>query len=77
MKKVQILGPGCPRCRKMAENTEAAVRELGLECTVDKVTTVNEIAGYGVMVTPALVVDGEVKAAGKVLSVEEIKRLLA
>ena len=77
MKRVQILGPGCPKCRKMAEHTEAAVRELGLECTVEKVTAIHEIAKYGVMVTPALVVDGQVKAAGKVPAVEEIKKLLA
>lgn len=76
MKKVQVLGPGCPKCKQMAENTGAALRELGLECAVEKVTAINEIAKYGVMVTPVLVVDGQVKVAGKVPPVEEIKKLL-
>ncbi len=77
MKKVQILGTGCPKCRKLTENAEAAAKELGIEYTIEKVTEINEIVKFGVMMTPALAVDGEVKLVGKVASVGEIKRALA
>lgn len=77
MARIQVLGMGCPKCKKLAENTEAAVKELGLECKVEKVTDINEMTRIGVMTTPALVVDGKVKVAGKVPSVEEIKKMLA
>ena len=77
MKTVEVLGPGCANCRKLAANAEAAVRELGIDCRVEKITDINVITGYRVMLTPALAVDGEVKSSGKVLSVEQIKRLLA
>ena len=76
MKKIQILGTGCPKCRKLAENAEAAATSLGIEYELVKVTDINEIMEFGVMMTPALAVDGEVKSAGKVLSVEDIKELL-
>ena len=76
MKKIQILGTGCPKCKKLAENAEAAVKELGVECDIEKVTNINEIMGFGVMMTPALVVDGEVKVTGKVVSPDEIKTML-
>jgi small redox-active disulfide protein 2 len=76
MKKIQILGSGCPKCKKLAENAEAAVQELGIEYEIEKITDINDIMKFGVMVTPALVVDGKVKAAGKVLTREEIKRFL-
>ena len=71
MKKIQILGTGCPKCQALARNTEAAASELGLEYELEKVSDINEIMKFGVMMTPALVVDGEVKAVGKVLSVTE------
>jgi small redox-active disulfide protein 2 len=77
MKKIQILGTGCPKCVKLAENAEGAARELGLDYELVKVTDINEIMKFRVMVTPALAVDGEVKVAGKAASVEEIKGLLA
>jgi small redox-active disulfide protein 2 len=77
MKKLQILGPGCPKCRQMAENTEAAAKELDLDCHIEKVTAINEITKFGVMLTPALVIDGEVKIVGKVPTVEEIKGMLS
>jgi small redox-active disulfide protein 2 len=77
MKKLQILGTGCPKCKKLAENTEAAAQALGLEYTVEKVTGVNEIMKFGVMMTPALAVDGQVKVVGKVPAPEEIQKLLA
>jgi small redox-active disulfide protein 2 len=76
MKKIQILGTGCPNCDRLAENAQTAAAELdGFE--VEKITDVKEIMRMGVMLTPALAVDGEVKSAGKVLSSEEIRELLA
>ena len=76
MKTIQILGPGCTKCRKLVENTMAAVSESGAECDVEKVTDINEIVAKGVMSTPALVIDGEVKTVGKVLTVEQIKEMI-
>ena len=75
--KLQILGTGCPKCRKLAENTQAAAEALGIEFEIEKVTDINQIMSFGVMITPALAVDGEVKLAGKAASVEEIKAMLA
>lgn len=77
MKKIQILGTGCPKCKKLAANTEAAAQALGLECTIEKVTDINEIMKFGVMLTPALAVDGQVKVVGKVPAPDEIKKMLA
>ncbi len=77
MKKIQILGTGCPKCGKLAENAEAAARAAGIEYEIEKVTDLNRIMEMGVMITPALAIDGEVKASGKVPSPEEIKELLA
>ena len=77
MTLVQVLGPGCSRCTKLKENAEQAVQELGIEASVEKIDDINVIAGFGVMVTPALAVDGEVKIVGKVASPEEIKQLLS
>jgi small redox-active disulfide protein 2 len=77
MKKIQILGPGCPKCKKLAENVQAAAKELGLEFELEKVSDIKEIMQFGIMLTPALVVDGKVKVVGKVPSPEEIKPMLA
>jgi small redox-active disulfide protein 2 len=77
MKKIQILGTGCPKCRKLAENAEAAATGLGIEYEIEKVTDINDIISFGVVMTPALVVDGDVKSVGKVPSVEDIKKNLA
>jgi len=77
MKKIQILGAGCPKCKKLAENAEAAAQELGIEYELEKVTNINEIMKFGVMMTPALAVDGEVKVVGKVPTAEEIKEMLS
>ena len=74
--KLQILGTGCPKCRKLAENAEAAAKELGIEYEIEKVTDLDKLAGYGVMITPALAIDGDVKSAGKALSVDEVKKIL-
>ncbi len=77
MKKIQILGTGCPKCRQLAENAEAAAKALGIEHTLEKVTDIRTIMSFNVMFTPALVVDGEVKATGKVPGVDEIKAMMA
>ena len=77
MKKLQVLGTGCPKCTNLAAATEQAARALGLEYQLEKVTGLKEIMSFGVMMTPALVVDGKVKVAGRVPSVEDLKRLLA
>ena len=76
MKKIQILGTGCPKCKKLAENAETAAKELGIEYELEKVTKINDIMKFGVMVTPALVIDGQVKVAGKVPTVEQLKEML-
>jgi len=77
MKMIEVLGPGCANCKKLAENAAAAVRELGLECEVEKITDMNVIIGYHVMLTPALAIDGVVKSSGRVLTVEQIKKILS
>lgn len=77
MKTIQILGTGCPKCRQLAENAEAAAKALGLEYELVKVTEINEIMKFGVMMTPALAVDNVVKSVGKVLPIDEIKKALA
>jgi len=77
MKLIQVLGPGCPKCEKLKKNAEEAVAQWGGEAMVEKITDINVIVGFGVMSTPALAIDGEVKSAGKVLSPEEIKKMLA
>ena len=76
MKKIQILGTGCPKCKKLAENTEAAAKALGIEYKIEKVTDINEIMKFGVMMTPALAIDSKVKVVGKVISAEDIKSLI-
>lgn len=75
--KIQVLGPGCPKCNKLAENARQAAEELGLEFTLEKVTDINAMVQMGVMTTPALVVDGEVKMVGKAASADHVKKLLA
>ena len=75
--KIQVLGSGCPKCKTLTERVEEAVAALGLDCEVEKVTDINEIISFGVMMTPGLVIDGEVKSAGKLLSVEDIKDMLS
>jgi small redox-active disulfide protein 2 len=76
MKKIQILGTGCPKCKSLTANAEAAVKELGIEARIEKVDKIQDIMKFGVMMTPALVVDGQVKSVGKVLSATDIKALL-
>lgn len=73
---IQILGTGCVKCHKLEENAKTAVAELGLDAQVQKVDDINKIMEMGVMMTPALAVDGTVKSVGKALNVEEIKKIL-
>jgi small redox-active disulfide protein 2 len=75
-KTIQILGPGCAKCTKLAEESEKAARELGLDFEIVKVTDVREIMKYGVLSTPGLAVDGKVKAVGKVLDAQKIKEFI-
>ncbi|MBN2316616.1 MAG: TM0996/MTH895 family glutaredoxin-like protein [Sedimentisphaerales bacterium] len=77
MKKIQILGTGCPKCKKLSENAEAAAKELAIEYEIEKVSEINEIMKFGVMVTPALAIDGQVKITGKVADVSTIKKMLS
>jgi small redox-active disulfide protein 2 len=77
MKQLQILGTGCAKCAALTANTEAAARELGVAFELEKVTDLKQIMAFGVMMTPALVVDGVVKVVGKVPAVKEIKPFLA
>ena len=77
MSKIQVLGTGCPKCKKLLENAKIASEELGRDFELEKVDDINQILEFGVMVTPALVVDGEVRSVGKVLSKEEIVEILS
>ena len=76
MKIIQILGTGCPKCHALRANAEQAVKELGIEAVVGKVDKIQDIMKFGVMITPALAVDGQVKSVGKVLTPEAIKKFL-
>lgn len=76
MKKIQVLGTGCPKCNLLAQNAQMAADQLGIPYELEKVTQINDIMAFGVMTTPALVVDGEVKVAGKAPDAEAIKTYL-
>ena len=73
---IQVLGTGCQKCKLLAEHTEQAVAQLGINAEIHKVTDLKQIMAFGVMMTPALAIDGKVKVAGRVPSAEEIKKLL-
>ena len=75
--KIEILGTGCPKCKKLYDNVQQALKTTGIEAELRKVEDIDKITEYGVMIIPALVIDGEVKSAGKVLSADEIGKLLA
>ncbi len=74
--KIQILGTGCPKCKQLTQHAEEAVKALGLDAEIEKVTQINDILKFGIMITPAVAIDGVVKSVGKLLSVEEMKGLL-
>jgi small redox-active disulfide protein 2 len=76
MRHIQVLGPGCPKCAKLAANAETAVGQLGIEATVERITDLQKIITFGVLMTPALVIDGRVRAVGTLLSSDAIKDLL-
>ena len=76
MKKIQIMGTGCPKCKMLMANAEAAVKELGIQAEILKVDKIQDIIKMGVMMTPAIAIDGIVKSVGKVLSSDDIKKLL-
>ena len=73
---IKILGTGCPKCKKLEENAREALKQSGVSATIEKVTGLNDILKYNVVMTPALVVDEQVKSSGKVLSPEQIKQLI-
>ena len=75
--KIEILGTGCAKCKKLFENAQEAVKALGLGAEVIKVEDLQQIMNAGVMITPAIAIDGEVKSAGKMLSVDEIKKIIS
>lgn len=75
--KIEILGVGCPKCKQLTANAEAAVKELNIQAEIGKVTDIDKITEYGVMMTPALVVDGTVVSAGKVLTKDDIKKIIS
>jgi small redox-active disulfide protein 2 len=74
--KIEVLGTGCAKCKKLYENAKEAVKQSGIDAEIVKVEDINEIVTYGVMSTPALVVDGVVKSSGKLVSPEEIAEML-
>ena len=74
--KIEILGSGCPKCKQLEENARKALEEAGKKAEVVKVTEIDKIIGYGVMSTPAIVINGEVKAYGRIPTAEEIKKWL-
>lgn len=76
MKKIQILGTGCAKCTKLYKNAKLAAIESAIEFEIEKVTELKEIMAMGVMTTPALVVDGQIKASGQMLTIEEIEEIL-
>lgn len=73
---IKILGTGCPKCKKLEENARQALKEAGVDATIEKVTDLDKIMDYGVMITPALVIDEKVLASGKLLSVSDIIALI-
>ena len=77
MKDIKVLGPGCANCEKLFELTKQAANELKLDCNVEKITDIMQITNYGVIMTPALVIDGEVKVTGKVPSLEDLKKIMS
>jgi small redox-active disulfide protein 2 len=76
MKTIQILGPGCPNCRRLAQLAEEVAFELGLDCRVEKITDIIQITGFGLLATPGLVVDGQLMVSGRVPSRAELRELL-
>lgn len=76
MREILILGPGCAKCEKLFQNVQQAVNELNIECNIKKITDINQIISYGIMMTPGLVIDGKVVSSGRVINVQEIQEFL-
>ena len=76
MKEIKVLGPGCASCEGLAADVKTLVAELDIECEIEKITDINQMLSFGVMLTPALVVDGEVKVAGRRPAMNELKEML-
>jgi small redox-active disulfide protein 2 len=76
MLKIEVLGPGCPKCRLLEKNVRAALEEMGIEAEVTKISEIKDIAARGVLMTPGLVVDGQVMSSGHLLSVNQVKKRL-
>ena len=74
--KIQVLGTGCPKCKKLAQNAEQAIAATGVDAEVEKIDQIADIVAFGVMITPALAIDGDLKVSGKVLSAEQIQELI-
>jgi len=77
MTTIMVLGPGCAKCNKLLENVEKAVKELDMDCAVEKITDINAITSYDVLMTPALVIDGKVKSSGSALNVDKVKSIIS
>lgn len=77
MKDIKILGTGCPKCKKLEELAEKAAKELGIDYKIEKVSNLNEIMDFGVIVTPALAVDGKIMITGKIPKIDDIKKVLS
>ena len=77
MKEIRVLGTGCPKCKKLEEVTRLVADDMKIEFNLEKVTDLNEIMDFGVMMTPALVVDGEIKACGKIPGIKDLKTMLS
>ncbi len=77
MKKIQVLGTGCPKCKKLTEDVERAAKELGIAYELEKVTDINQILNAGIVGTPALVVDGVLKSVGRLPGLEELKKMIS
>jgi len=75
--KIEILGTGCPKCKKLTENVEAALKEKNIQAEIAKVTDIEKIMEYGVMTTPALAIDGKVVSAGRILTKDDIGKLIS
>ena len=75
--KIQILGTGCPKCVETLKNAETAIQETGIDAEIVKITQLNDIMNFGVMMTPALAIDGDVKISGKIPTVEDIKKIIS
>ncbi len=74
--KIEILGPGCPKCKRLAKNAEEAAAEMGIDLEIVKVTKIKDIMNYGVMMTPALLINGKTKVKGRIADKEEIKKII-